>query len=252
MNTRVKTSLELKAMRQSGRMLATVLDVLKAQAQAGMTTKDLAIIADRELKVLGGKPAFLGYQGFPDVICISLNQEVVHGIPSAGRVVEDGDILSLDFGVNYQGMITDGAISMIVGKPRSQRHVELVRMTESAMLEGIAALHNGVRVGDIGAAVQSVLAKGKFGNVRDLVGHGVGHELHEDPNIPNYGKANTGPWLQKGMTIAIEPMATLGTDRVFVAEDGWTIITQDGSWSAHFEHTALITENGAEIMTQLS
>ena len=255
MNTRVKTTAEMRAMRESGRMLATVLQSLKASVAAGMTTKDVANQAAAELKALGGKPAFLDYQGFPDVICISVNDEVVHGIPSADKVLEDGDILSLDFGVNYQGMITDAAITVIVGEARSQHHKQLVRATESSLMAGIAAVHDRVRTGDIGAAVEAVLQNAKLGGpygiVRDLVGHGVGHELHEDPNIPNYGRANTGPWLDKGMTIAIEPMATLGTDRVYVAEDGWTILTADGSWAAHFEHTILITEDGAEIITQL-
>jgi methionyl aminopeptidase len=218
-----------------------------------MSTKDVAILAARELEKLGGKPAFLGYQGFPDVICISVNDEVVHGIPSPERILGPGDIVGLDFGVNYEKMITDGAISVIVDdKPRDKRHAELVKMTESSMLEGIAAVHDQVRAGDIGAAVESVLKSsktGKFGIVRDLVGHGVGHYLHEDPNIPNYGRPHTGPWLSKGMTIAIEPMATLGTEKVYVAPDQWTIKTADGSMSAHFEHTVLITEDGADILT---
>lgn len=248
--TRIKTPSEIEAMRVSGRMLATVLQYLKKEVKAGMSTKDLAILASRELERLGGKPAFLGYQGFPDVICISLNEEVVHGIPTAARIIASGDIIGLDFGVVYDGMITDGAISVIVDKPREQRHLELVRATETSMYEGIAAVRDKVRTGDIGAAVQAVLDKGKFGIVRDLVGHGVGHELHEDPNVPNYGRPHTGPWLSAGMTIAIEPMATLGTERVYVAPDQWTILTADKSMAAHFEHTVLITETGADILTQ--
>jgi len=251
MNTKVKTQSELVAMRGSGRMLATVLQLLKSQLAVGMSTKDLANIAAAELSSLGGKPAFLGYQGFPDVICISLNNEVVHGIPSKSRIIAVGDIVSLDFGVVYDGMITDAAISVIAGKSAQQRHVQLVRDTESSMHAGIQVLHDNIRTGDIGAAVQSVLDRGKYGIVRDLVGHGVGHELHEDPNIPNYGRAGSGPWLSAGMTIAIEPMATLGTDRVNIAKDGWTILTADNSMAAHFEHTVLITEDGAEILTEI-
>lgn len=251
MMTQIKTADEIADMRVSGRMLATVLQYLRGQAEAGMSTKDLAILAARELERLGGRPAFLGYQGFPDVICISVNAEVVHGIPSPERILQSGDIVGLDFGVVYNGMITDGAISVIIDKPKQQRHEQLVRMTESSMYEGIAAVRDHVRTGDIGAAVQAVLEKGKFGIVRDLVGHGVGHELHEDPNIPNYGRPHTGPWLSAGMTIAIEPMATLGTEKVYVAPDQWTILTADGSLSAHFEHTVLITEDGSEILTQL-
>jgi methionyl aminopeptidase len=159
--------------------------------------------------------------------------------------------VGLDFGVNYQGMITDAAISLIVGKTGDSKLKLLVRDTEAAMMAGISVVKDGVATGDIGAAVQAVLDKGHYGIVRDLVGHGVGHDLHEDPNIPNYGRAGHGQRLKAGMTIAIEPMATLGTDRVYIDPDGWTIRTRDGSLSAHFEHTVLITEDGAEILTSL-
>jgi methionyl aminopeptidase len=251
MFTRVKTQAEITAMRESGRMLASVLAVLRKQLAPGMTTKDLADIAARELKALGGEAPFLGYHGFPDVICISLNEEVVHGIPSANRLVREGDIVSLDFGVRYSGMITDSAISVLAGSQGSPRDVKLIEETERSMMAGISAVHDGVRTGDIGAAVEAVLKKSRHGIVRDLVGHGVGHELHEDPNVPNYGRPHTGDKLSKGMTIAIEPMATLGSERVYVAKDGWTILTQDGSRAAHFEHTVLITEGSAEIITTL-
>lgn len=251
MITRIKTKQEIAAMRESGRMLATVLQVLKKQLQPGMSTKDLADIAAKELEKLGGQPSFRGYQGFPDVICISVNNEVVHGIPRADKLIAEGDIVGLDFGVTYKGMITDSAISVIAGKPKTRGHIQLVKDTEAAMQAGIDAVHDRVRTGDIGAAVEKSLKHRPYGIVRDLVGHGVGHDLHEDPNIPNYGRPDTGPWLEKGMTIAIEPMVTLGTDRVLVAPDGWTILTADNSRSAHFEHTVLITEAGAEILTTL-
>lgn len=248
MYTRVKTTDEIAAMRESGRMLASVLQLLKSKAQVGMTTKDLADMAKEEVRALGGQPSFLGYQGFPDVLCVSVNEEVVHGIPRTDKVIAEGDIVSLDFGVTHKGMITDGAISIIVGDGNSEAK-KLLATTEAAMHAGIETLKDGVRVGTIGAAVESVLNKGKYGIVRDLVGHGVGHYLHEDPNIPNYGRANTGETLEAGMTIAIEPMATLGTDKVYVTEDGWTIVTQDHSMAAHFEHTILITDDGYEILT---
>lgn len=248
MQTRVKTPREISAMRISGKMLATVLRALEPQVVPGVTTKEIADIAARELKGLGGEAAFLGYQGFPDVICISVNDEVVHGIPS-DKVIKQGDIVGLDFGVKYQGMITDGAISVIAGKPLKSSHKRLVEVTRQALDAGVAVVKDGVRTGDIGQAVEEVLKAQHYGIVRDLVGHGVGHELHEDPNIPNYGRANTGPWLQAGMTIAIEPMATLGTDRVYLANDNWTVLTYDGSRSAHFEHTILITRDGAEVLT---
>ena len=251
MITRVKTAAEIAAMRDSGRMLATVLRLLESRLEAGMSTKYLADIAASELKALGGEAAFLGYQGFPDVICISINDEVVHGIPKPDKVIAQGDIVGLDFGVAYKGMITDSAVSVIAGKPKQKRHLELVKNTAVSLQAGIEAVHDQVRTGDIGAAIEGYLKKYGYGIVRDLVGHGVGHQVHEDPNIPNYGRANTGPWLGKGMTIAIEPMVTLGTDVVRIAEDGWTVLTVDGSWSAHFEHTILITEAGSEILTRL-
>lgn len=249
MFTRVKNPEELKAMRESGHMLATVLKLLERETVPEMTTKDLAVIAAQELKKLGGEAPFLGYQGYPDVLCVSVNDEVVHGIPSADRIINEGDIVSLDFGVNYRGMITDSALSLIAGKPISQKHVELLRYTEASLMVGIAEVHDGVRTGDIGEAIERELNRHKYGIVRDLVGHGVGHYIHEDPNIPNYGRRDTGPRLIKNMTIAIEPMATLGTDNVYIAEDGWTVLTQDGSWAAHFEHTVAITDDGAEIIT---
>jgi methionyl aminopeptidase len=249
MFTRVKTPKELVAMRESGRMLATVLELLKAKTESGMTTKALANIAAAELKKLGGSAPFLGYQGFPDVICISLNDEVVHGIPSEDRLIQEGDIVSLDFGVSYRGMITDSAVSLIAGKPLSKKHSDLVVYTEQSLMAGIAVVHDGVRTGDIGATIEKELMRHKYGIVRDLVGHGVGDHVHEDPNIPNYGKQNTGPKLLEGMTVAIEPMATLGTDRVYIGADGWTVSTWDGSWAAHCEHTIAVTEDGAEIVT---
>lgn len=238
-------------MRESGRMLAAVLQLLKTKAEPGISTKELADIARAELTALGGEPTFLGYQGFPDVLCISLNNEVVHGIPNPKRLVAGGDIVSLDFGVTYRGMITDSAISVIVGRAKQNNHLQLVADTEQAMHIGIAELHDQVRAGDIGAAIESFLKAKRYGIVRDLVGHGVGHELHEDPNIPNYGRPDSGPYLHAGMTIAIEPMVTLGTDRVAMAPDGWTVLTMDNSWAAHFEHTVLITEDGAEILTRI-
>jgi len=252
MQTKVKTKSEIKAMRESGRMLATVLNVLRPKVVPGMSTQDLANEAARELNALGeGTASFKGYQGFPDVICISVNNEVVHGIPNKEKIIDDGDIVSLDFGVTYKGMITDSAISVIAGKPKQKGHIELLKDTEIAMHKGINTLRDQVRTGDIGEAIERYLTEHRYGIVRDLVGHGVGHQVHEDPNIPNYGRKNTGPWLSAGMTIAIEPMVTLGGDDVTVAPDGWTILTRDGSWAAHFEHTVLITDKGAEILTQI-
>lgn len=251
MYTKVKTLAEIDAMRESGRMLATVLDVLQKSISSGQSTKYLADIAAKELKALGGIAAFLGYHGFPDVICISVNDEVVHGIPRKDHILQEGDVVGLDFGVKYRGMITDSAVTVIVDKPRDQRHVKLLQTTQASLLEGIAQVKNGVRTEDIGQAIQTVLDAQKYGIVRDLVGHGVGHHVHEEPNVPNYGRKGRGERLEAGMTIAIEPMATLGDYRVVVDPDGWTIRTMDSSIAAHFEHTVLITQEGAEILTQV-
>jgi methionyl aminopeptidase len=250
MQNRVKTPAEIEAMRESGRILAAVLDVLKHFIKPGMTTMDLELKAREELQHLGGEPAFLGYQGYPAVLCVSVNDEVVHGIPGA-KVIEEGDIVGMDFGVVIKGMVTDGAISVIVGEPVSARDKALLQTTEKALMAAIAQVKNGAHIGDLAAAAQNVMDKAGVGIVRDLVGHGVGHELHEEPNVPNYGSRGSGPALRTGMTIAIEPMATLGGHDVFIAPDRWTVKTRDGSRSAHFEHTVLVTEDGAEILTLL-
>ena len=248
MFTRVKSAEEIDAMRTSGSMLASVLQTIDREVQVGMSGRDVSEIAKRELKALGGKPSFLGYGGFPDVICISANDEIVHGIPT-DRPFENGDIVSFDFGVTYRAMITDSAFTKVIGKNDSKDVERLMKGTEQSMYAGIETLKNGVRVGDIAANIERVLKRYDLGIIRELVGHGVGHEVHEDPNIPNYGVAGTGQKLSAGMTIAIEPMATLGTQAISVDDDGWTIRTQDGSLAAHFEHTILITERGYEILT---
>lgn len=250
MMTKVKTDLEIQAMRTGGRMLAQVLRILEGRIEAGMSTKDLAVLAKQELRALGGQPTILGYGGFPDVICISVNDEVVHGIPRSDRILDDGDVVGLDFCVTYRGMVTDSAISVVVGTT-DKKTTKLLETTWRALYAGIDACKADVRVGEISAAVQAVLDEAGYGIVRDLVGHGVGHDMHEDPNIPNYGRKSDGPVLRAGMTIAIEPMATLGSYKVTTDPDGWTIRTVDGSLAAHFEHTVLITPTGAEILTEL-
>lgn len=251
MYTKVKTPAEIKAMREAGRLLATVLATLTEAVRPGMTTMDLNDLAKRELRGTGGIPTFLGMYGFPEVLCVSVNDEVVHGIPSAKRVIKDGDIVSMDFGVTYDGMITDAARSVFVGQGADRKKQILVRDTEAALQAGISVLKDGVLVGDIANAIETVLKQKNYGIVRDMVGHGVGHELHEEPNIPNYGKKGSGPKLAAGMTIAIEPMATLGDFRVYIDVDGWTVRTNDRSWAAHFEDTVLITKTGYEVLTRL-
>lgn len=248
MFTRIKTPSEIADIRVSGKMLAAVHALIRKSVVAGMRELDVADMAARELKALGGKPTFLGYHGFPNVICISVNDKVVHGIPGQYEL-KDGDVASFDFGVTYNGMVTDSAFTMLIGGKGSDPDKSLIRRTEESMLAGINAVHDGVQVGDISAEVEAVLNKHRYGIVRELVGHGVGHQLHEEPDIPNYGSKGTGPKLSAGMTIAIEPMANLGSERVAADPDGWTIRTADGSISAHFEHTVLVTVDGAEILT---
>jgi methionyl aminopeptidase len=245
----VKTDQEIAAMRESGRMLATVLQVMREKTKAGLTPKDMSVIARAELQKLGGEPAFLGFYGYPDVICISVNNQVQHSIPNT-IPFKDGDIINYDFGVTYKKMVTDGGISVCVGNKLTPDTKRLIEGTERALYDGIHAVKAGARVGDISAAIERTLRKYKLGIVRELVGHGVGHELHEAPDIPNYGKAGQGPVLKAGMTIAIEPITTLGGIGIFQARDGWTLLTQDGSWSAQFEHTVLVTPTGFEILTQ--
>lgn len=247
-DTRVKTKQEIDDITTSGKMLAQVLNLVSNNVAPGITPIDLALLAKKEVKALGGVPTFLGMYGFPDVICISVNDEIVHGIPK-NKEIKNGDIVSFDFGVTYNGMITDAARSKIAGKG-SKSAERLLKGTLESLDAGISVIKNGVRVGDISNSVEKVLNRYGFGIVRELVGHGVGHELHEDPNIPNYGPAGKGPVLKSGMTIAIEPMTTLGSHHISTDADGWTIRTLDGSLSAHFEDTVLITENGYEILTR--
>lgn len=237
-------------MRESGRMLATILQLIRKKVTAGMTPKDISALAARELDKLGGEAPFKGFEGYPDIICISNNNEVQHGIPS-DRPFKNGDIVNFDFGVTYQGMVTDAGITVCIGGKPDKAGARLLKGTEEALYAGLDAVHAGARVGDISAAVEAVLRKYDLGIVRELVGHGVGHQLHEAPEIPNYGRAGTGPVLQAGMTIAVEPITTLGSHKIFSAHDGWTLLTVDGSRSAQFEHTVLVTETGCEILTQI-
>ena len=248
MKANIKTELEIASMREGGKMLASVLDFLSRQTIDGCTPKDMANLANHELQKLGGEPAFLGYHGFPDVICISVNNQVQHSIPT-GKPMKRGDVVNYDFGVRYKNMVTDGGISICVGNQPSEAAKRLLTGTERALDSGLNIVKAGCRVGDISAAIEAALKKYRLGIVRELVGHGVGHKLHEEPEIPNYGRGGTGPRLEAGMTIAIEPISTLGRDQIIGDPDGWTIWTKDGSWSAQFEHTVLVTEAGFEILT---
>jgi methionyl aminopeptidase len=254
MMNRVKTPEEIERLRTSGGILAAVLRHLEGILESGQTTDYLGAEADRELAALGGKSSFLGYRPdrgmkpFPASICISVNDEVVHGIPGP-RELAEGDLVGLDFGVDFEGMMTDGAVTVVVGGKPTAAQKRLLDATKQALDLGIAKVGPGVRVGDISYAIEMRLRRDKLGVIEELSGHGVGHEVHEDPLILNYGRAGTGKKLTSGMSIAIEPMATLGDRRITVASDGWTIKTRDGSLGAQFEHTVLVTNDGYEIVT---
>jgi methionyl aminopeptidase len=246
---RPKTPDEIEKMRQGGKMLAGILNMLAEKVLPGAIPKDIAKVAAGEIKKLGMQPVVLGYEGFPDVICISVNEGIVHGIPSSNPF-KDGDVVKLDLTLGYKGMVVDSAITVIAGQKKDADVKRLIEGTKKSLDAGIAAISgSGTRVGDIASAVQKVLDQHKLGIIRDLVGHGVGYDIHEPPNIPNYGVAGSGPVLSAGMTVAIEPMASLGDWQINIAKDGWTIAMRDGSLGAHFEHTVLITETGAEILT---
>jgi methionyl aminopeptidase len=249
--TIVNTASEIAALRESGRMLATILELMRAECRSGLTPKDMSQLARQKLAELGGEPAFLGFYGYPDIICISVNDQVQHSIPT-DRPFEPGDVVNFDFGVRYKEMITDAGITVCVDNKTTQDTARLLKGTERALQEALSIVRQGCHVGDISAIVERTLRKYKLGIVRELVGHGVGHELHEDPEIPNYGRAGTGPILKAGMTIAIEPITTLGHPAIYEEEDGWTLRTVDGSWSAQFEHTVLVTATGCEILTKLA
>ncbi|HJQ08618.1 MAG TPA: type I methionyl aminopeptidase [Candidatus Saccharimonadales bacterium] len=244
----IKTEAEINAMRQSGRILATVLALMEEKCAPGLTPLDMSALAKEELVRLRGEPAFLGYNGYPDVICISVNNQVQHSIPD-DRPFERGDVVNFDFGVRYEGMITDAGITVCVGNELTPDTKRLIEGTRRALQEALKVVCAGRRVGDISAVIERTLRKYRLGIVRELVGHGVGHQLHEDPEIPNYGRAGTGPLLKSGMTIAIEPITTLGDPAIRQTSDGWTLLAADGSWSAQFEHTVLVTPKGCEILT---
>lgn len=244
----VKSKDELATMRQAGAVVADILVLLSATIKPGMTTGEIDKIAREELKKRGAKPAFLNYHGFPGVICLSINHEVVHGIPSDKRKLSEGDIIGVDFGCVIDRFYGDSAVTIGVGKISAEAE-KLIRITRESLMKGISAVKAGARVGDIGAAVAAHAEAEGYGVVREFVGHGIGRALHEEPPIPNYGKPGTGPRLKAGMTIAIEPMINLGSAEVETLGDGWTAVTKDRKLSAHFEHTVAVTETGFDILT---
>lgn len=247
---RPKTPAEIEIMREGGRRLARILNDLAKMVVPGVSPKSISKKAAAKIKKAGMQAVVLGYEGFPDVMCISVNENIVHGVPQAKNIA-DGDVVKLDLTLGYKNLVCDSAITVVAGNP-SKDVKRLVEGTKKSLDAAIAAIHgDGTRVGDISAAAEDVMNKHELGIIRDLVGHGVGYGIHEQPNIPNYGVAGTGPKLSVGMTIAIEPMAALGDWHIVQAKDGQTIRMADGSLSAHFEHTVLITDDGAEILTQI-
>lgn len=243
----LKSKEEIDRIRESNRIVAEVLRKLEEIIAPGITTKDIDGMAEEMAKKYKARPAFKGYRGYPASVCTSLNSEVVHGIPSS-RELQEGDIISLDFGIYFKGYYGDAAITLPVGDV-PDRGKKLIRITEESLYKGIDETRPGNRLGDISAAVQEHVEAAGFSVVRDFVGHGIGKGLHEDPQIPNYGTRGRGIVLREGMVFAIEPMVNEGTFDVAVTGDGWTVVTKDGKLSAHFEHTVAIRDNGPEILS---
>jgi methionyl aminopeptidase len=245
----LKSSKEIEKMRRAGQVTREVLELVRGLIKPGVSTLDLEMAAEARTKELGVKPAFKGYHGFPCVLCTSVNSEVVHGIPSAKRILKEGEIVSVDFGVFVDGYCGDAAITVPVGKidPETER---LLKVTEASLQAAIDIVKPGATLGDVGFAVQKVVETAGFSVVRDFVGHGIGSQMHEDPQVPNFGVAGRGMKLRAGMVIAIEPMVNAGKADVVVLGDGWTAVTADGSMSAHFEHSVAVTATGARILTE--
>ena len=244
-----KSPTEIEKLRRSGRMARGILEEMRDRVRPGVTTLDLERHVERQLTQLGAQPGFKGYRGYPCCLCASVNEEIIHGIPSRRRLHE-GDILSLDMGVILDGYYGDSALTLPVGKI-SEPLQKLLRITEEALELAIAKVKLGNRLGDVSAAVQQFVERNGYNVVREFVGHGIGRELHEDPQVPNYGQAGYGPVLKEGMVLAIEPMVTSGSNAVRVLDDNWTAVTVDGGYSAHFEHMVAVTRNGPDVLTRL-
>jgi len=237
-------------MRRSGHIVRQVLDAVKEAIAPGVSTMDLERVAEHKIRDLGAKPAFKGYYDYPCVLCTSINDEVVHGIPSERRVLKAGDIVSVDTGVVLDGYYGDAAITVPVGDGVSPQLQKLLEVTRESLFKGIEAARIGNTIGDVGAAVQQVVESNGFSVVREFVGHGIGTRLHEDPQVPNYGTPGHGPKLRDGMVLAIEPMVNVGRPETRLLKDKWTAVTEDGSLSAHFEHCVAVTKNGPVILTE--
>ncbi len=244
----LKTGRELKVMREACRISAGALQIAGKAVEPGVTTAQLDKLAEDYIRSQGGEPNFKNYNGFPATACISINNEVIHGIPSRNRVLKQGDIVSIDLGAKFQGFHGDNAATFACGDISSEAK-RLMSITEASLYKGIAAAVSGGRLGDIGFAIQSFVEENGYSVVRKFIGHGIGHELHEAPEVPNFGTKGRGIRLMPGMTLAIEPMVNAGGSDVKILPDGWTVLTADGSLSAHFEHTVAITPDGPKIMT---
>jgi methionyl aminopeptidase len=244
----IKTAKEVEKMRRAGGIVREVLHAVRAMVKPGATTLDLEKVAETMIEEAGAKPAFKGYHGFPCVLCTSLNDQVVHGIPSAKTVLREGDILSVDCGAVIDGYYGDSAITIPVGKVAAGTQ-RLLQITQGSLERAIETVRPGATLGDVGAAVQEMVEAEGFSVVKEFVGHGIGTHMHEDPQIPNFGQRGRGVRLREGMVLAIEPMVNAGGDAVRVLKDGWTAVTEDGSLSAHFEHTVAVTKDGAAILT---
>jgi methionyl aminopeptidase len=245
-----KSASEIEKMRHSGRIVREVLDHLRTLVMPGASTMDLERAAEAKMKELGAKPAFKGYYDYPCVLCTSINEEIVHGIPSEKRVLKAGDIVSIDCGVVLDGYYGDAAITVAVGETVPPELQKLLEVTEASLYKGIQQVLIGNAVGDVGAAVQEFVEANGFSVVREFVGHGIGTKLHEEPQVPNYGARGHGTRLREGMVLAIEPMVNFGKPGTRVLDDKWTAVTADGSFSAHFEHCVAVTKNGPMILTQ--
>jgi methionyl aminopeptidase len=244
----IKTAEELALMREAGRIVALTLAALRSAVRPGVSTAELDALAEEMARQNGAVPSFKGYRGYPASLCASINEEVVHGIPNPRRMLREGDIVSLDFGAIYKGLQGDAAITVPVGQV-SEVARRLLAVTEQALEVGIAETRPGNRLSDIGHAIQTYVEGHGFSVVRLYVGHGIGRAMHEEPNVPNFGLAGRGPVLKPGMVLALEPMVNVGDFGTVVLDDSWTVVTRDGSLSAHFEHTVAVTTNGPAVLT---
>lgn len=243
----IKSPREIELMRVSGKITAKTLSMLMRTVKAGMTTAEVDKLAEDSIRSMGGTPTFIGYHGYAHTICASVNDEVVHGIPGP-RVLQDGDLLSIDIGTTLNGYVSDSAVTIGIGEV-SDAAKRLMKVTQECLMLGIAQMQVGKRLGDIGHAVQAHAESNGYGVVRQLVGHGIGTAMHEEPQVPNYGTPGKGTELRPGLVLAIEPMITEGTYEVETLDDGWTVVTEDGKLAAHFEHTIAVTNEGPKILT---